>query len=484
MTEKSDKFSIKRRHLLVGAGLVSTAVATGFAWPKKWQPLIEADKSAKSAHELFDRGMVPVKMSGWTMPEGVQSDYPSLQDDISADIAIIGAGLAGSSLALHLAEAGIKVVVLEAREPGWGASGRNAGHILPIIKETSVLERFSDGGKKFLEVFREHNTIPYDLSKKYGIDCDAVKSGYLNVMESESALNKFKEEMAYVEKAGLQKLQTVGGSDLAQMTGSKIWTHGLIFPDGGRVNPYLFSNGMAKTAISLGAQVFGNSEALKLEPIGKKWRIKTAQGSVTADRVVFCTNAYPTAIVPEFTNNFYPLTAYALTTKPLSAEAQASIMPGGQTLAQVPVDLNPLVKDRHGRLILSSIPMVSKPEDAAWHFKNQLDWINRIWPATKDMGITMEAYWTGRVAMRDVEFPGVYEVKPGVYGLMHFNAWGNVMAPLMGKLFAAGLASGDMSTLPFPIEKTAPVSNPGKQDRNIRQWMIPAARQARRWGIV
>lgn len=86
--------------------------------------------------------------------------------------------------------------------------------------------------------------------------------------------------------------------------------------------------------------------------------------------------------------------------------------------------------------------------------------------------------------MRDKEFPGVYEVQPGVYGLMHFNAWGNVMAPLMGKLLAEGLATDKMDALSFPIEKPVPVKNPGKQERNIRQWMIPAARQAQRMGLI
>lgn len=475
---------MKRRQVLAGTGLVAAAAATGFAWPKQWQPLVEADNAARDTHQLFDRGLVSLDSSGWTKPEGIQSNYPSLEQDINTDVVVVGAGLAGSSLALHLAEAGIGVTVLEARVPGWGASGRNAGHVLPVLKDISVLERFPDGGKRFLEEFREHHTIPFDLAEKHGIECDAVKSGYLNVMTDKSALDAFKAEVAPFERADILQTQTVGGGELAELTGSEYWTDGLLYPNGGRVNPYLLSDGIVRKAIELGAQIFANSAAVELHPTGKKWRVTTLRGSVIADRVVFCTNAYPTDIVSEFVNSFYPLTAYALTTKPLTAEASARIMPGGQTLAQVPVDLNPLVKDRHGRLVLSSIPMVSRPEDADWHYQNQISWLHHIWPETQDMAIELEAYWTGRVGMRDVEFPGVYEVKPGVYGLMHFNAWGNVMAPLMGKLFARGLASGDMAQLPFPIEKPRAVADPGKQDRNIRQWMIPAARQAQRWGII
>ena len=303
-------------------------------------------------------------------------------------------------------------------------------------------------------------------------------------MTGADARDKFKMKMSPYETEGLQKLVPIEGADLFEMTGTQAWSHGLIYPNGGRINPYLLSNGLARAAMTMGARVFANSEAQSLVPAGKNWQVKTPQGSVTADRVVFCTNAYPTEIVPQFANNFYPLTAYALTTQPLSAEASATIMPGGQTLAQVPIDLNPLVKDRHNRLILSSIPRILKAENAEWHFNNQLDWLHKIWPTTRELDIKLEAYWTGRVGMRDQEFPGVYEVEPGVYGLMHFNAWGNVMAPLMGKLLAEGLAADKMDALPFPIENPLPVKNPGKQERNIRQWMIPAARQAQRMGLI
>ncbi|HOB15213.1 MAG TPA: FAD-binding oxidoreductase, partial [Novosphingobium sp.] len=222
----------------------------------------------------------------------------------------------------------------------------------------------------------------------------------------------------------------------------------------------------------------------RIDQAGSRWTVRTPRGSVTAERVVFCTNAYPTDVVPEFATAFYPLTAYALTTRTLPDEAKALIMPGRQTLSQLPLDINPLVRDRHDRLILSSIPTVSSPEDAVWHFRNQLAWLHHAWPETKAMKIELEAYWTGRVAMRDREFPGVFQPRAGIYGLMYFNAWGNLMAPLMGKLLARGLAADRTDALPFPIEKPLAVSNQGKMDRIIRHLLIPAARTAQNLGVL
>lgn len=141
--------------------------------------------------KIFDRGASPINRSGWTKPQGLARGYSALEDDLEGDIVIVGAGLAGASLALHLADAGVKPIVLEARQPGWGASGRNAGHILPIVRSIKVFKSFPDAGRAFLEVFRAHHTIPYDLATQYDIDCDATRCGYINGMSSKGAFEFF-----------------------------------------------------------------------------------------------------------------------------------------------------------------------------------------------------------------------------------------------------------------------------------------------------
>lgn len=456
----------------------------GAAAPRLRLPLVDADRAAHSEAQRFERGLVPLERSGWTLPGGVATPYPALGADIDVGVLVVGAGLAGSSLALHLAEAGAGVAVLEARQPGWGASGRNAGHVLPTLRDRSVFHSFPDQGRRFLEAFAEHRGIVFELQARHGFAADAQRSGYLNTATSAAAIARFRRQTAWMEQRGMLRVAELGGQDLQQATGSAHWTHALVYLDGGRVNPYRMCVGLAATAVKLGAQVFGDSPALTIEPAGSRWCVRTASGSVSADRVVFCTNAYPSDVVPQFAQSFYPLTAYALTTRPLSPAARQLILPGGHTLAQVPVDLNPAVVDGHGRLVLSSIPAVRKAADARWHFANQMAWVHRIWPASRELGIELEAYWTGRVAMRERQFPGAFEVQPGLYGLMYFNAWGNLMAPLMGKLLAEGLVRDRMHELPFPLEKPAAVAQPGKQDRIIRRLLIPAARLAQRWRLL
>lgn len=474
-----------RRHILLGGtGLAAAGALGGWHWWEGYPDLQSADHAATTLDAQFDLGLVGIDQSGWTRPEGLAPVWPRLTQDVDTDVLVVGAGLAGSSLAMHMAEAGTGVVLIDARQPGWGASGRNAGHILPTLRDPAIFESFPDKGQAFFEAFREDRSINYDLAARLGVGDDVVRCGYLNLSEDREAIGEFRAKTAWMERAGLLTVTETGGEELSRRTGSRLWTHALDFVDGGRINPYRFTNALAAAAARAGAQLFGDSPAQDITQEGTRWTVRTPHGRITAARVVFCTNAYATTVVPEFARAFYPLTAYALTTRPLSEEAQGLINPGGSTLSQVPLDLNPLVRDGHNRLVLSSIPSVGGARNAQWHFANQRDWLHRAWPESRGMKLELEAYWTGRVAFRDREFPGVFQPRPGLFGLMYFNAWGNLMAPLMGKLLAKGLVADRIDALPFPIEHPATVSNQGKMDRTIRHLLIPAARTAQNLGFV
>jgi glycine/D-amino acid oxidase-like deaminating enzyme len=481
MKKLSRREALKRSaYLLVGSALAGCDEGADLAEAV-------SSKAAKDypGRDLYDSGEMSIKASGWTKTRGLQTEYPALREDLRTDVLIVGAGLAGSSLALHLSELGINTVVLEARQPAWGASGRNAGHVLPLLKDLQLFEQFPDKGKAFFELFRTHHTIAFDIAQRYGIECDAAKSGYLNAMTSQRAFDKFAGVSARSADCLGLSVKHLDAVAMKEMIGSEYYPYGVLYESGGRINPYLLTSGMIDVAQSKGAQIFGDSVANTLSAQGTGWRVTVDNGSsVSCDRVILCTNAYTGPIVPEIQQTYSPLTAYALSTEPLPPEIRDIVMPGRATLAQQPVDLNPFLVDGHNRIITASIPSRFRPADANWDFQQHLDWIDRTWPETRDVPIKLESYWTGRVAMRQQEFPGMYEIASGVYGLMHFNAWGNVMAPLMGMALAQALASDRPDTLPFPIVQPERIENPGKQGFLIRSLMIPAARFAQDLGFI
>ena len=240
---------LNRRNLLLGAGALAAAGAVGgWRWWNGYGNLQAADRAATSLNAQFEQGLIGIERSGWTRPEGLAAAWPVLSGDIDCDVVVVGGGLAGTSLALHLAEAGVAVALIEARQPGWGASGRNAGHVLPILRDRSVFDAFPDQGRAFLDAFREHRGLPFALAERLGVGADVVRSGYLNVAESREAMEKFRAQTAWMEQAGLLKVAETGGEDLYKRTGSHLWTHALDFVEGGRTNPYRLTNAMAAGA--------------------------------------------------------------------------------------------------------------------------------------------------------------------------------------------------------------------------------------------
>lgn len=441
--------------------------------------------ASNSDRNLYDTGAVPIATSGWTRSKGVSPKYPGLNDDLVTDVLVIGAGLAGGSLALHLSSLGINTVVLEARQPGWGASGRSAGHVLPLLKDLELFEQFPDRGRAFFELFSAHHTIPFDIANQYGIECGATQSGYLNAMRTQRAFDKFSKFSAHSADRLGQSVKHLDATAMRELTGSVYYPYGVLYESGGHINPYLLTSGMIKEARRKGARMYGDSVATTVLPEGNGWRVLVANGSsVRCDKAIFCTNAYSTEIVPEFQHGCYPITAYALSTEPLPPEIRETVMPSRATLAQQPIDFNPFLMDRDNRIIATSLPSQARPADADWHFQQHLHWIHKVWPETRDVPIKLEAYWTGRFAMREHKFPGMYETAPGIYGLMHFNGSGNVMAPLMGMALANAIAKDRPDQLPFPIMQPDRIANPGKKEFLIRNLIMPAVRVAQRLELI
>src|SRR5574337_15482 len=116
----------------------------------------------------YETGSVPIECSGWVPESRAIPAYDPLQSDIDADVVVIGAGLTGAATALHLAERKLNVVVLEARQPAWGASGRNAGIVLPfLLGSLEQLRGWPDQGRRFVDTFVANRNIVFEVCARH-----------------------------------------------------------------------------------------------------------------------------------------------------------------------------------------------------------------------------------------------------------------------------------------------------------------------------
>ena len=437
------------------------------------------------SRQAYQSGTVPISCSGWTL-HAPAPRHTALEQDVETDVAVIGAGLAGSSLALHLQKLGVNVALIEARQPADGASGRNAGHVQPFLDKLQALKSWPGAGQPFIEYFVQQRNIVYEICNRYGIDGDAHPGGMVEVAARPvAALQAKAREWASRGYA----VAEVGRDSLQELLGTSRYGYGLRWEEGGSVNPFMFTNGMVRVAQMLGAQVYGDSPVLGCRREGGRWRVVTARGSVVAHRVVICTNAHAgNPFFPELGRTQYPLVACALATKPLPQAVLDGLNPARVALTQVPTGLYPMVVDGQRRLVTATIPHVGREDDARVYFDYFRSYLHKTFPQTRELNIELESYWTGYTSSSSQvyheDYAKIYEVADGVTALMNLGTWGNVMGPLLGRHLAQVMASERWQDLLLPLEKPQEVANPQWFGFKVRRIMVPMARIADRLNLA
>jgi glycine/D-amino acid oxidase-like deaminating enzyme len=255
------------------------------------------------------------------------TDFPPLRGEQNADICVIGAGFTGISTALHLAEHGYNVHVVEAHRVGWGASGRNGGQIIGGISGEKIIARHL--GEDADEVCRElrwaGNEIIRERVQKYAIECD-LKYGYLDVAIKSRHIRDLEVRCDQLSKDNFpHEFRLLSSDETRETIGTSAYIGALLNMANGHLHPLKMCVGEARAAVSLGATIYEQSPVLDIEH-GSRPRVVTEHGAVTADFVVLAGNAYH-ALGGKLRGIMFPVNSFIIATKPLSEETVRTINP-------------------------------------------------------------------------------------------------------------------------------------------------------------
>src|SRR5256714_2284934 len=142
---------------------------------------------------------VPLPPSLWVATARPAPATPPLDMSRQADVAIVGAGYSGLAAALQLAEAGVSVIVLETGEPGWGASGRNGGQVIPGLKydPRELVEKFgSTAAEALIEFVGGTADLVFDLIQRHGMDVPHVRNGWIQAAHTPAMVDAVKRRVA------------------------------------------------------------------------------------------------------------------------------------------------------------------------------------------------------------------------------------------------------------------------------------------------
>jgi glycine/D-amino acid oxidase-like deaminating enzyme len=374
--------------------------------------------------------------------------------DSRIDLAVIGGGITGCSTALHAAESGASVVLLEAKTIGWGASGRNGGQVIPGLKydPSEMSAKYgADAGRRLTAAVGNAADVVFDLVAKHRIDCDPKRGGWIQAAHAAPALARVQQRARDWIKEGAP-VELLDASDIERLVGTRAYLGGWIDKRAGTLQPLSFTRGLARAAREAGAAVHENSPVEFLEQDGEGWRVGTARGTVRARSVVVGTDAYSSPLVAGLPEAMLLVQSAQLATEPLSPNLQAHILPDGRCCSETRRLAFYFRLSPDGRLMFGGRGAVGDSESPV--FTEALTAaMRRTFPEVADVPVAFR--WSGQIGLTLDGLPHIHEPAPNLHIGFGYNGRGVAMATVMGDWLAAKALRGEAP--PLPITTLAPI---------------------------
>lgn len=367
---------------------------------------------------------------------------PALSESVKVDVAIVGAGYTGLSTALHLAERGVSVCVLEANEPGWGASGRNGGQVNPTLKydpEQLVQMYGAERAEPLISTVSNSADLVFKLIDKHSIDCAPVRKGWMQVSYTEKGVAGLHARADQWARRGVP-VQRLDAAAVASRMGSDAFAGGWLDGRAGAIQPLAYARGLVGAALTAGVKIHGQSAVTGLQRQGSGWHLQTASGAqVTADQVVLATNGYSGNLWPGMAQSILAANSFIVATKPLTGREAESILPGQETVSTAQRLLLYFRKDSHGRLLMGGRGLFNDPTSPT-DFAHLERSLALLFPQLGPL--EFEYRWAGRIAITRDFMPHVHEPAPGLTLTLGCNGRGIALCTSLGQQLAGRLCDG------------------------------------------
>lgn len=397
--------------------------------------------------------MSDAQNSLWRVSLQDKAQTAALDRDLAADLVIIGGGFTGCSAALEAARRGAKVVLLEARDIGYGGSGRNAGLVnagLWLPPDTIVAQMGQTDGRRLIDALGRAPDRVFDIIEREGIACEATRSGTLNLAHSPVGLRELEDRHRQGNATGAA-LQLLDAAETQDRTGSGAFFGALLNPRAGTVQPLAYCHGLARAAQNAGARLFSGTTAVSIIRDGNGWQVTTGAGVVRAQALLLAANAYGTGAAGGGRSQFVPTHYSQFATDPLPQAAQDTILPGLEGCWDTALAMSSVRKDAAGRLIIGCMGH----SDGAGG-RVHTGWARRklraLFPQLGD--IPFQHDWSGRIAMTRDHVPKVERIGTLGYSIFGYSGRGIAPGTVFGAAAARALLEDDPAAFPVPVTES------------------------------
>jgi gamma-glutamylputrescine oxidase len=365
---------------------------------------------------------------------------PMLQGSVTADVCVVGAGIAGCSAALHLAERGYRVVQLESEQVGWGASGRSGAQaIFGLAAGQQKLESLlgAADARAVWDVSLEGLSLLRELCARHHIDCDYVP-GQLHVAikpRQERELAQWHQELQ--QRYDYRSVSLLSRDQLAAQVASARYRSGLYDSNSGHLQPLAYVRGLARAAQQQGVQLFERSRALDWSRTSAGLHVRTAQGNVQCRQLLLAGNAWLGDTAPALARRIMGVGTYIIATEVLGEQRARELLPGNAAVTDINWVLDYFRRSGDHRLLFGGRVSYSglDPFNTAEATRRRMV---QVFPQLADVRISHA--WGGYVDITMNRAPDFGRLEPDVYYLQGFSGHGIALTGIAGKLVAEAMA--------------------------------------------
>ena len=374
--------------------------------------------------------------SWYAATAGDVPQHPLLTGEVQADVCVIGGGYAGLSAALHLAERGFDVALVEANRAGWGASGRNGGQLgVGPRAEIGVYEKKvgRDDARKVWEIALAANRLVRDLIARFDIDC-GLTDGYLEAAwksSHEADLMAYPEHVA--KHYAYDQARPVPVDEMRRMLGTSRYHGGFLDMGGAHLHPLRFALGLAHAATAAGVRIYEKSQVTGVSA----GRVTTAMGTVRAAHVIVACNGYLDGLVPKAARRIMAINNFIIATEPLPEDRARAIIRDPVCVCDSKFVLN------YYRFAQNNVLLWGGGESYGRRFPRDLTALVRskmleVFPQLADVAITHT--WGGTLAITGTRFPAFQRIDAQTLAISGWSGSGIHMATMGGKIAAEAVA--------------------------------------------
>ncbi len=377
------------------------------------------------------------------LPAGTPAAFAgAVRGDTEADVCVIGGGIAGCSAALHLAEKGYRVRLLEAHEIGFGASGRSGAQTIFGVacgqEKLTKLIGASDA-RCVWDVSVEALALQRALIARHGIDCDYV-AGQMHVAIKPRQENELRAEVAMLQdQYGYRSVRYVERNELRTLIDSDRYTGAMLDSNSGHLHPLNYTLGLATAAARAGATIHTQSAAVSIAAgdAAGLVQVRTAQGSVRCRQAVLCCNAYVGNLAPQLSSRIMAVGTYIVASEVLGAQRAASLIANNAAVTDINWVLDYFRRSSDHRLLFGGRVSYSGLDPLGTGAATRARMI-KVFPQLRD--IKIDFAWGGYVDITLNRAPDFGRLSPNVYYLQGFSGHGMALTGIAGKLVAEAMA--------------------------------------------